>query len=72
MLKKQNDNANEDIKLRFEDKVIKIKQGDDLLPTVMKVVKVFDIQILRVFVYEEKWRCGINYWRTWISWRKNC
>ena len=29
----------EDIKLRFEDKVIKIKQGDDLLPTVMKVVK---------------------------------
>ena len=27
--------------MRFEDKVIKIKQGDDLLPTVMKVVKVF-------------------------------
>jgi len=41
MLKKQHDNASEDIKLRFEDKVIKIKQGDDLLPTVMKVVKVF-------------------------------
>ena len=40
-LKKQYDGANEDIKLRFEDKVIKIKQGDDLLPTVMKVVKVF-------------------------------
>ena len=40
-LKNQFDNANEDIKLRFEDKVIKIKQGDDLLPTVMKVVKVF-------------------------------
>jgi DNA-directed RNA polymerase subunit beta len=40
-LKKQFDDANEDIKLRFEDKVIKIKQGDDLLPTVMKVVKVF-------------------------------
>jgi len=40
-LKKQFDNASEDIKLRFEDKVIKIKQGDDLLPTVMKVVKVF-------------------------------
>ncbi len=40
-LKNQYDNANEDIKLRFEDKVIKIKQGDDLLPTVMKVVKVF-------------------------------
>jgi DNA-directed RNA polymerase subunit beta len=40
-LKKQFDNASEDIKLRFEDKVVKIKQGDDLLPTVMKVVKVF-------------------------------
>ena len=40
-LKKQFDDASEDIKLRFEDKVIKIKQGDDLLPTVMKVVKVF-------------------------------
>ena len=35
------DNASEDIKLRFEDKVTKIQQGDDLLPTVMKVVKVF-------------------------------
>ncbi len=33
--------AQEDIKTRFEDKVLKIKQGDDLLPTVMKVVKVF-------------------------------
>jgi len=40
-LKKQFEDAFEDIKLRFEDKVIKIKQGDDLLPTVMKVVKVF-------------------------------
>jgi DNA-directed RNA polymerase subunit beta len=40
-LKKQFDEASEDIKSRFEDKVIKIKQGDDLLPTVMKVVKVF-------------------------------
>jgi DNA-directed RNA polymerase subunit beta len=40
-LKKQLEEANEDIKLRFEDKVLKIKQGDDLLPTVMKVVKVF-------------------------------
>jgi len=40
-LKKQFDDASEDIKLRFEDKVIKIRQGDDLLPTVMKVVKVF-------------------------------
>jgi DNA-directed RNA polymerase subunit beta len=40
-LKNQFDNAAEDIKLRFEDKVTKIQQGDDLLPTVMKVVKVF-------------------------------
>ena len=40
-LKIQFDNASEDIKLRFEDKVTKIQQGDDLLPTVMKVVKVF-------------------------------
>tara|TARA_B110000037_G_scaffold90090_1_gene106609 strand:- start:96 stop:1739 length:1644 start_codon:yes stop_codon:yes gene_type:complete len=40
-LKKQFDEASEDVKFRFEDKVIKIKQGDDLLPTVMKVVKVF-------------------------------
>ena len=40
-LKRQYENASEDIKLRFEDKVLKIKQGDDLLPTVMKVVKVF-------------------------------
>ncbi len=40
-LKKQFEDASEDIRLRFEDKVIKIRQGDDLLPTVMKVVKVF-------------------------------
>ncbi len=40
-LKSQFDSAFEDIKLRFEDKVSKIQQGDDLLPTVMKVVKVF-------------------------------
>jgi len=40
-LKNQFDNASDDIKLRFEDKVTKIQQGDDLLPTVMKVVKVF-------------------------------
>ena len=41
ILKKQYDDANEDIKQRFEDKVKKIQEGDDLLPTVMKVVKVF-------------------------------
>jgi DNA-directed RNA polymerase subunit beta len=40
-LKNQFDNASEDIRLRFEDKVTKIQAGDDLLPTVMKVVKVF-------------------------------
>ena len=40
-LKNQFENASEDIKIRFEDKVTKIQQGDDLLPTVMKVVKVF-------------------------------
>ena len=40
-LKNQFEEASEDIKLRFEDKVTKIQQGDDLLPTVMKVVKVF-------------------------------
>ena len=40
-LKNQFDNAAEDIKFRFEDKVAKIQAGDDLLPTVMKVVKVF-------------------------------
>ena len=40
-LKQQYENAYEDIRLRFEDKVLKIRQGDDLLPTVMKVVKVF-------------------------------
>ena len=40
-LKDQYDIASLDIKERFEDKVLKIKQGDDLLPSVMKMVKVF-------------------------------
>ena len=40
-LRNQYENANDDIKARFDDKVNKIQQGDDLLPTVMKVVKVF-------------------------------
>ena len=31
-LKNQFENASEDIKLKFEDKVTKIQQGDDLLP----------------------------------------
>jgi DNA-directed RNA polymerase subunit beta len=40
-LKDQYNKAKEDIQERFEDKVLKIRQGDDLLPSVMKMVKVF-------------------------------
>ena len=40
-LQDQYDEASLDIKERFEDKVLKIRQGDDLLPSVMKMVKVF-------------------------------
>ncbi|MAJ22567.1 MAG: DNA-directed RNA polymerase subunit beta [Candidatus Pelagibacter sp. TMED64] len=40
-LKDQFNKVNLDIKSRFEDKVEKIQQGDDLLPSVMKMVKVF-------------------------------
>ena len=40
-LREQYQNASQDIKERFEDKVLKIRQGDDLLPSVMKMVKVF-------------------------------
>ncbi len=40
-IQNQFEHANQDIQSRFEDKVLKIKQGDDLLPTVMSVVKVF-------------------------------
>ena len=40
-LKDQYNSANKDIQDRFEDKVLKIRQGDDLLPSVMKMVKVF-------------------------------
>jgi len=40
-LKEQHNNAKEDIKIRFEDKVEKIRQGDELLPSVMKMIKVF-------------------------------
>ena len=35
-LREQYQNASQDIKERFEDKVLKIRQGDDLLPSVMK------------------------------------
>jgi len=41
MLKDQFANIKTDIKERFEDKVSKIQQGDDLLPNVLKMVKVF-------------------------------
>ena len=41
ILKEQYTNVKMDIKNRFEDKVEKIQQGDDLLPNVLKMVKVF-------------------------------
>ena len=41
ILRDQYSNVNKDIKDRFEDKVTKIQQGDDLLPNVLKMVKVF-------------------------------
>ena len=40
-LKDQYNSAKQDILERFEDKVLKIRSGDDLLPSVMKMVKVF-------------------------------
>ena len=40
-IKAQYDGAKRELENRFEDKVEKCKQGDDLLPGVMKVVKVF-------------------------------
>jgi len=41
ILKEQYTNVKKDIKNRFEDKVEKIQEGDDLLPNVLKMVKVF-------------------------------
>ena len=41
IIKDQYLNVSKDIKARFEDKVTKIQQGDDLLPNVLKMVKVF-------------------------------
>ena len=41
IIKDQYTNVKKDIKERFEDKVEKIQQGDDLLPSVLKMVKVF-------------------------------
>jgi DNA-directed RNA polymerase subunit beta len=41
ILRDQYTNVKTDIKERFEDKVAKIQQGDDLLPNVLKMVKVF-------------------------------
>jgi DNA-directed RNA polymerase subunit beta len=40
-LRDQYNKAKQDILERFEDKVLKIRSGDDLLPSVMKMVKVF-------------------------------
>ena len=40
-MKDQYNKAKQDITERFEDKVLKIRSGDDLLPSVMKMVKVF-------------------------------
>jgi len=41
IFKEQYTNLKKDIKDRFDDKVEKIQQGDDLLPNVLKMVKVF-------------------------------
>jgi len=41
ILKDQYTSVNKDIKNRFEDKVTKIQEGDELLPNVLKMVKVF-------------------------------
>jgi len=41
IIKQQYIKVKQDIKERFEDKVEKIQQGDDLLPNVLKMVKVF-------------------------------
>ena len=38
-LRDQYDKAKQDIVERFEDKVLKIRSGDDLLPSVMKWLK---------------------------------
>jgi DNA-directed RNA polymerase subunit beta len=41
ILKEQYSKAKKDIQVRFDDKVDKIERGDELLPGVMKMVKVF-------------------------------
>jgi len=41
IIKEQYIDVKKDIKERFQDKVEKIQQGDDLLPNVLKMVKVF-------------------------------
>jgi len=41
ILKEQYSKAKKDIELRFDDKIDKIERGDELLPGVMKMVKVF-------------------------------
>ena len=39
--KDKNEKAEQDVQERCEDKVLKIRQGNELLPSVMKMVKVF-------------------------------
>src|SRR5210317_776324 len=41
ILKEQYSKAKKDIQIRFDDKVDKIERGDEMLPGVMKMVKVF-------------------------------
>ncbi len=41
LIKKQLDSALKELEARFEDKVEKVRRGDELLPGVMKMVKVF-------------------------------
>ena len=41
ILKTQYNKVKHDIKARFQDKIEKIQQGDELLPNVLKMVKVF-------------------------------
>ncbi|MDC9701344.1 MAG: DNA-directed RNA polymerase subunit beta [Alphaproteobacteria bacterium] len=41
LIKKQYDDSKKSLQLRFDDKVEKLKRGDELAPGVMKMVKVF-------------------------------
>ena len=54
ILKDQYTKVKKDIKERFEDKVEKIQQGDELLPNVLKMVKVL-LLLKEVLNLEIKW-----------------